>query len=310
MCALLVSMGGEPLQWNSRHECHSSELCYEGFDYASFFDAQDRRLLDRLERLVVSELLPRQGRRIVDLGGGFGRMTGTYAGRFEEAYLVDSAWSLLQQARQRWQDRLIVVAADIRHPPFRDGAFDAALAVRVLHHFSDPRSVIIRSARLLSQGGTLVFNYSNKRNLHRMLGVASGNREAHPFRRGIERYGPRSFGLHPKDVTVMLEEADLRVKQRRGVGIVDKMAPLLGRAAEILPPGKTLSRVPGVAKLAPSVFEAAVAATGRSCPEERTPFVCPACRGSVAGAADGKRYRCPACAAEFPLRDGIWDFRV
>src|SRR5438067_7701900 len=109
-------------------------LSYAGFDYEAFWTDRERRHLDRLERWVVSSLLGERGQRILDAGGGYGRMVPTYVGRFEQPVLFDGALSLLEQARGRWGGRVTYVAGDLRSVPFTDGAFDAAMMIRVLHH--------------------------------------------------------------------------------------------------------------------------------------------------------------------------------
>ncbi|MFC7562548.1 class I SAM-dependent methyltransferase [Actinomadura namibiensis] len=47
-------------------------------------------------------------------------------------------------------------AGDAVRPPFRDGAFDAAVAVNMLHHLDDPSAALREARRVLAPGGLLV----------------------------------------------------------------------------------------------------------------------------------------------------------
>src|SRR5438132_9559279 len=173
-------------------------LSYEGYDYASFWSDPERRHLDGLERWVVWTLLPATGRRILDAGGGYGRMAPTYVGRFEQPVLFDGALSLLEQARDTWGDRITYVAGDLHSLPFVTNAFDAATMIRVVHHLEHPDEVLPELGRVIRRGGSLIVSISNKRNLKRLAEFALG-RGSNPFEPGVVRYGPLSWGMSPQD---------------------------------------------------------------------------------------------------------------
>lgn len=238
-------------------------VVYEGFDYRSFWSEAGRRHLDRLEHRVVEELLPQEGGRILDLGCGFGRLTDAYVDRFREVVLVDAAGSLLEQARRRWGRRVRVIQADLRQLPFANAAFDAVVMVRVLHHLAAPGPALEEVRRVLAPGGRLVGNVSNKRNAARMTrALARGSVD--PWRHGLQRYGPRSFGCHPRDAEAWLLDAGLRPIRWRGVGVFDKVARKMPGASDVIPLGTGASRVLGWIRVAPSLFVEAEAVPGRT----------------------------------------------
>jgi len=281
---------------------------YDGFDYRAFWRDPGRRHLDRLEHGVVAELLPARGRRIVDVGCGFGRLTDAYVDRFEEVVLVDAAWSLLEQARDRWaRFGVTLVAADIRALPFSPSAFDAAVMVRVLHHMEDPVDGLLAVRPILVAGGRLVANASNRRNAARIARYAVLGRGPSPFGRGVVRYGPLSFGWHPKDFEDMLEASGLRPLAWRGVGVLDKVVARWPRLASTVPPGAALARSFGHVRVAPSLFCSAVKEGGEDARVE-DPFACPRCRGPLGRTPAGRA--CARCRRAFPERDGILDLRV
>jgi SAM-dependent methyltransferase len=197
----------------------STDEVYEGFDYAAFWDSPGRAHLDRLEHDVVAELLPTGGRRPLDAGCGFGRLTPLLFDRFDEVVVVDAAWSVLEVARDRWDGRATVVAADLRRLPFRPGSFDSVLLVRVIHHFPFPAQLLSGIRDVMSDSGRLVANVSNKRNLRRIARSWLHGEGPDPFAPGIIRYDRLSFGCHPEDFEGWLEAAGFRPVRWRGVGV-------------------------------------------------------------------------------------------
>ncbi len=294
---------------------HHGSALYEGFDYAAFWQGSARSHLDELEHRVVADLLPRSGVRILDAGCGFGRLTDTYVDRFREVVMLDSARSLLEQARDRWSGRVTLVAADLEALPFAAGAFDTVLLIRVLHHFSDPAPVLSGIRRVAAPGGRLVFNASNSCNPRRVARYVLGLDERSPFEPGPIPYGPRSYGWAPRDVDRALGEAGFSPRSLRGVGVMDKVAGLAGGLGHMVPRGTLLARPLGRLRLAPSLFGSAVAG-GDARPPIGPPagspigslLRCPACRAGVAALEDG--FACRRCDRRYPVRDGILDFRI
>ena len=112
---------------------------YEGTDYhRDFWEGQGRDYEDLAERIALRRLLPRAGRRVIDLGAGFGRLAEFYAG-YEQVVLLDYSQSLLRQAQARLgrDGRILYVTANLYALPFANGAFDTAMMVRVVHHVED-----------------------------------------------------------------------------------------------------------------------------------------------------------------------------
>jgi SAM-dependent methyltransferase len=294
----------------SRSSARAAAL-YEGFDYRAFWSSEGRRHLDALEHGVIGDLLPQRGGSILDAGCGFGRLTDAYISRFDRVILLDSAWSMLEQARDRWGDRVGLVAADLHALPFRREAFDAVLLVRVLHHVEDPGPVMRSLGHVVAPGGRLVFNISNKRNALRIVRYLAAGAGPNPFARGVVAYGPRSSGCHPSDAEEWMGSGGLRPVRWRGVGIMDKVADRLGPLGRVVPAGRSLARVLGRVRLAPSMFceaERSGVARERATSVQGPIFRCPRCRDRVEAADSG--YVCRRCHLTFPLRDGILDFRV
>jgi ubiquinone/menaquinone biosynthesis C-methylase UbiE len=157
---------GIPLKLDPDKRSH--EL-YDDLDYKEFWTGWQQRKLDQAERMVVQRLLPPAGRRLIDLGCGYGRLLPCYLDRFEQVVLFDGSLAFLQEARQKAGGRAIYIAGDVNQLPFRRGSFDGILMVRVLHHIADSKRCMSELHRILAAGGRLVFTYRNKLYLMNIL---------------------------------------------------------------------------------------------------------------------------------------------
>ena len=132
------SLPGEPPSGTIVYPEGVPPICdYEGSTYRTdFWEGQGRDYEDLAERLALARLLPPRGKRLLDIGAGFGRLATMYGG-YEEVILLDYSRSQLEYARERLGDeRFIYVAADIYRLPLATNAVDTTVMVRVLHHLS------------------------------------------------------------------------------------------------------------------------------------------------------------------------------
>lgn len=279
---------------------------YEGSPYRRvFWEEADRSFEDAAERLALRAMLPPTGDRLVEIGAGFGRLAGEYAG-YRQVILLDYARSMLEDARSRLGDSCTYVCADLYRLPFATHALDTVVQIRVLHHVEDVPRAFAEVARILRAGGTYVLEFANKRNLKAALRYYTGGQAENPFRPDPYEFVELNWNFHPAFIEQALTEANLAPRAVRAVSHF-RMASLKQRVRP-----EVLARIDarlggplGRLSLAPSTFVRAVHVRGAA---PAGLWRCPKCGTEpLVEAADA--VPCPTCGTRWPRRDGIYMFR-
>jgi SAM-dependent methyltransferase len=212
---------------------------YEDLDYRDRFWPA-RAYENACDRIALRALLPRSGDRLLEAGAGFGRLADEYAG-WASVALLDSSEVHVAAARERLGDdpRFHVRLGDALALPWPDATFDAAVCVRVLHHFDDPAPLIAELRRVVKPGGVLVLEFANKRNLksiaRRLLRLQAWS----PFEPGSVAYRPHHFDHSPLSVRRALRRSGLRIERTRTASLF-RFGPLCRTV-----PAGVLARVEG-----------------------------------------------------------------
>jgi ubiquinone/menaquinone biosynthesis C-methylase UbiE len=285
---------------------------YEDSNYRTdFWEGQGREYEDLAERIALRHLLPPGGRRLIDIGAGFGRLTEFYD-RFEQVVLLDYSRSLLRQARERLgrDPRFVYVAASFYAMPFAEGQFDAALMVRVMHHVAQVPALLAEVARILAGGGSYLLEFASKRHLKSILRYALGRQAWSPFEPAPYEFVEMNFDFHPRWMRARLAEAMFHVKRTRTVSHF--RLPLLKR----LVPARTLAALDGLCQptgawwqLTPSVFYHCTVDKPPAEVPARLLFRCPACGGTTLQEST-EALSCTNCHQNWPIEEGIYNFKA
>ncbi len=283
---------------------------YEGSNYrTAFWENKDRDYEDRVERVALRRLLPKQGQRLLEIGAGFGRLTNEYAA-FDQVVLMDYSLSQLQYAQEHLgrSERFVYVAADAYKLPFVPGVFDAATMIRVLHHMADVPVVLEQVHQTLTQDATFILEHANKRNLKAMARFLLKRQTWNPYDLAPVEFVELNFDFHPAYVQQELNRAGFEMVRRLPVsffrmGWLKRSVPtaLLVQADSLLQQSNLL--------YAPSIFVHSVARDQSSnnldtanifaCPETGTPLT-----------RSGDYMICEATGKRWAIRDGIYDFKA
>ncbi len=289
----------------------SPPVCdYEGSRYqAEFWAGQGREYEDAAERIAMRHLLPSRGRRLIEIGAGFGRLADLYQG-YEQVILLDYAKSQLRQAQERLGSRrFIYVAGDLYNLPLADGAVDTAVTVRVLHHVKDLEAAFAQIARILRPGGTYVLEFANKRHLKAIGRYWLGRQTENPFDLEPYEFVELNLDFHPDYVIAHLGQAGFHIEAERAVSTF--RLPALKRHID----ARILARLDGWLqrptarlKLSPSIFMRAHIDKPGFRELSETLWRCPDC-GSIDLTETPDALDCNACNTHWPIDQGIYDFK-
>ncbi|MFN8485668.1 MAG: class I SAM-dependent methyltransferase [Anaerolineae bacterium] len=229
---------------------------YEGSPYRTAFWNDDRRYEDLVDRIALSQVLPREGQRIAEIGAGFGRLADLYRG-YDHVILLDFSSSLLREAQARWGDdtRVSYVVANLYFLPLATGSVDTAATVRVLHHVKELPAALEEIARIVPPGGVYVAEYANKRNLKAIARWLLRRQADNPFDHAPYEFVALNIDFHPDAIEDLLSEV--------GLVIEDQVAASMFRIAwlkRLFSPAtlafcdRLLQRPTAPLKLSPSIF--------------------------------------------------------
>jgi len=183
--------------------------------FALVYDSLMTAIHRRQEGQLLEYLTPWQDKKVLDAGGG----TGKLASRMEKVgatvWILDTSPQMLKRARRLLPAERCLLG-DVASMPFDDETFDYVVAVDAFHHFRQQQKMLQESQRVLSPGGTIA--------------ILDFNRASHYVRAlaWLERLArePGLF-LTPQELTTMLLNNGFTAVQTRYMGAHDYMITAL-----------------------------------------------------------------------------------
>jgi len=103
---------------------------------------------------ILTQLAPTPNCRLLDAGGGTGRVSGYLQEHVGSVVLSDISMGMLKQAAEK--DNLQPACALTETMPFADDFFDCVLLVDALHHVNDQAETARELWRIVKPGGRIV----------------------------------------------------------------------------------------------------------------------------------------------------------
>jgi ubiquinone/menaquinone biosynthesis C-methylase UbiE len=205
---------------------------YERSHYRTdFWGGAGRAYEDGAERAAMSSLLPQHGRRLLEVGSGFGRLAPLYL-HHDRVVLTDYAASQLQEAKDYLggDTHFDYVVADIYHLPFANESFETLATVRVMHHLTAVPAALAELRRMLPLGGTAIIEYASKFHWKSLLRWLLGGQAWSPFDHAPLEFVELNFNFHPAWMRQQFETAGLRLQTMRTVshfriGLLKRLVP-------------------------------------------------------------------------------------
>ncbi len=97
--------------------------------------------------------------RVLDLGGGTGRVARFFVGSVASVTVADPSEKMLAQCKRK--QGLACVLAEAEHLPFADASFEKVIIVDAFHHFANHERVIAEVRRVLVPGGRAILEEFN-----------------------------------------------------------------------------------------------------------------------------------------------------
>ncbi len=284
-------------------------ISYEGSSYKTdFWEGQGREFEDITERNALRRLLPPTGGTIIEIGAGFGRLGDLYKD-YEQIILLDYSLSLLKEAKSTFGENpnFRFIAANVYNLPLVDNLADTIVMIRVAHHLESVAEALSEIHRVLQGGETFIMEFANKRNAKSIARFLLRKQAWSPFDREPYEFVPLNFDFHPGWMLETIQESGFRTEEV--LAISNFRLPSLKRRVS----PQTLARIdnviarPGAAlKLSPSILTKNISAKQRS--EAAGLFQCPKCRSTALEHTE-TAVLCHNCGSEWPVEEGIIDFR-
>ena len=135
-------------------------LKFQSLDHFDLIAPFYERVIKRVNLTPLLSLLQLDPtNRLLDVGGGTGRVSGMMTEQTGKVILTDVSCGMVREAATK--DGLRPLCAHAERLPFPDAAFDRILMVDAFHHVCDQRQTVAELIRVLEPGGRLVVEEPN-----------------------------------------------------------------------------------------------------------------------------------------------------
>ena len=102
---------------------------------------------------LLTFLAPEPGDRLLDVGGGTGRVAEHLADRVAQVCILDPSPGMLAEGKRK---RLCTAQGESERLPFEQDTFDRIIVVDTFHHLGDQAAAVQELLRVLAPSGRLV----------------------------------------------------------------------------------------------------------------------------------------------------------
>lgn len=305
----------------------------ENYDYKTYWN--ERSYEDIVEQKSVEKLLGQGGRRIIDIGGSFGRLLPTYANKYTEVVIVDYSLETLKKYQadiKQIKPDAILIAANAYKLPFKDSSFDGGVMMRVLHHIQAPDAYFKEISRVLCSNSRYIQEFANKIHIKARISAALKGRweifseepYQQPTTKSAQKEGSTTttvfLNFHPRYIRKLMIAHGFKIRRRVNTSLfrIPKLKQLF--SAEFLAKLELLIQpISSLTYITPSILYKAELDKLNEDDHTHTPITeilcCPTCKMDVVAiiendTKDAPDLKCKACRRVYTAEEGIYDFRI
>lgn len=268
-----------------------------------------------------------QGKRIIDIGGSYGRLLDIYYSHFDTIIIVDYSFQTLKRYHQEITEKypkVTLVAANAYKLPFKDGTFDGGIMFRTIHHIQNISGLFKELNRIFVNGSTFILEFANKFHIKAvikwLLKLDFKKFDLSPYQQEHRESAIGSktetifLNFSPRYIGLNLEENNFKTVKSQSVSFL--RVPYLKRrfsTRTLIFIEKLLQKSPiNHLKITPSIIYKSVNIDREQKQLADKSFedilACPECKGSLS--ISGESANCTSCQQTFYSKNNIWDFRV
>lgn len=133
--------------------------------------------------------------KLLDLGGGVGRVAGYFAGKVNDITVSDSSSGMIKKCQSINGVKCFVLPAE--QLSFEDNYFDKIIIIEAIHHFNDLDKVLAEVKRVIKPGGTVIVEEINAKKfpaiametIEKLLGMKSNTYVAQDLLSIFQKHG-------------------------------------------------------------------------------------------------------------------------
>lgn len=133
--------------------------------------------------------------KLLDLGGGVGRIAGFFVGKVDNIMVSDSSSGMIEKCQSINGVKCVVSPAE--QLPFEDYYFDKIIIIEATHHFDNLDKVLAEVKRVIKPGGTVIVEEINAKKfpaiametIEKLLGMKSNTYVAQDLLSIFQKHG-------------------------------------------------------------------------------------------------------------------------
>lgn len=295
------------------------------YDYKTYWS--EREYENQAEFNAIEALMSyiKSGKRIIDIGGSFGRLLPLYNHKFEESVIVDYSLETLRRNEKTLHDNyanIRLIAANAYFLPFKENSFDGAIMVRVLHHIIDVPAFYKELERAMGNEGFFIQEFANKVHLKaRIKWLLQGkfsNFNRAPYQQptqgnleGSQVEETVFLNFHPDYIKKELTRAHFKLLKKANCSFL--RIPYIKKVLKLqtmLTIEKIMQNLLYWSSITPSILYLAQQSKHAAVPDIKFEEIlcCPSCKGGLA--FTDNHAHCTKCKHTYEKIGTIWDFRV